>query len=85
MCHIHFTGPCGFSLQIITSSFVIVRLEIKWIEDTEVYLMQNGTSASEIISKLKEFFSIFGLLIDLIWHTGTLFFSYEFIYFCQSL
>lgn len=60
---------------------LLVDQRSKWID---VKLMENGTNASETISKLKDMFAIFGLPCELVSDNGPPFSSNEFQKFCQA-
>lgn len=60
---------------------LLVDQRSKWID---VKLMENGTNASETISKLKDMFAIFGLPCELVSDNGSPFNSNEFQKFSQA-
>lgn len=60
---------------------IIVDDKSKYLD---VKLMENNTNAKETILKLKEFFSVFGLPVELVSDNGPPFNSHEFVAFCQA-
>lgn len=59
---------------------ILIDSKSKWID---VKLMSRGTNASEVIIKLKEMFSVYGLPVELVSDNGPPFNSREFVLFCQ--
>lgn len=64
-------------------TFLIKNLDqkSKWVD---VKLMTAGTAALETISKLRDFFSVFGLPAELVSDNGPPFSSNDFVMFCQA-
>lgn len=60
---------------------IVIDQKTKWID---VKLMEKGTNAAEIITKLKEMFAIFGLPVEIVSDNGPPFSSAEFVAFCQA-
>lgn len=60
---------------------IIVDQKSKWVD---VKLMTAGTGALETISKLRDFFSVFGLPAELVSDNGPPFSSNDFVMFCQA-
>lgn len=60
---------------------ITVDNKSKWID---VKLMEQGSNANEIILKLKEIFSIYGLPVEIVSDNGPPFSSSEFNAFCQA-
>lgn len=60
---------------------IIVDQKSKWVD---VKLMTAGTAALETISKLRDFFSVFGLPAELVSDNGPPFSSNDFVMFCQA-
>lgn len=73
--HIDFFHKSNYTFLILIDS------KSKWLE---IKLMNNGTSAKEVIIKLKEIFSVIGLANEVVSDNGPPFNSQEFIHFCLA-